>query len=445
MLPNGPKNPSVWQRLIFFLHPLETLEQWSKQYGDNFRLLGNKYPPAICFTTPEAIKKIFTAPANQVCSTQKDGVLKTFVGSNSIIYLEPQAHNRTRRLLMPVFHSCKDYGQLITHITEQVMSQFKTGDVFLIRPVLKNLTLQVLLNVVFGTGENPIKAKLFTLLTSLVTLFDSPFSFTLAWPFFQQDWLGGIWKEFKDIQNEINELIYSEIAKRRLDQNKEEKDVLNLLMAAHDENGQPLSEAELRDQIMTMVFAGFETTAAALTWALYWVHYLTEVEDKLRNEINANCDLEPNGIAKLPYLNAIVSETLRIYPIAINGFFRTVLEPLEIAGYSIPKETIAYISIYLAHHRESVYPEPEKFKPERFLERQFSPYEFLPFGGGDRLCLGWALAQYEIKLALVTILKTMKLELTEQKLLKPVRHGVAMIPPKDLKMRLLQKYVDNKI
>lgn len=159
-------------------------------------------------------------------------------------------------------------------------------------------------------------------------------------------------------------------------------------MDARDADGQPMTDVELRDELMTLLVAGHETTATALAWAMYWIHKLPPVKARLLEELDSLGDNpDSTTIFKLPYLNAVYSETLRIYPVAMLTFARRVIETMALGGYELPPGTPVLGSIYLTHHREDLYPEPKKFKPERFLERQFSPYEYLPFGGGTRRCI----------------------------------------------------------
>jgi unspecific monooxygenase len=199
-------------------------------------------------------------------------------------------------------------------------------------------------------------------------------------------------------------------------------------MSARDQNGQPMTDTELRDELMTLLTAGHETTASALSWALYWIHSLPEVHHKLLQELDAFDDADLSGIAKLPYLSAVCQETLRIYPIAMLAFARVVKSPFQFMGYDLEPNTLLAPCIYLTHHREDLYPEPKLFKPERFLERQYSTYEYLPFGGGNRRCIGVALALFEMKLVLATILSRSQLQLVENSQVKPMRRGVTLAP-----------------
>ena len=192
-----------------------------------------------------------------------------------------------------------------------------------------------------------------------------------------------------------------------------------------------MTNEEIRNAIMTLIFAGFETAAAAMSWMLYWVHYVPKIRERLLEEFVFSIDnIDPMQVICLPYLGAVCNETLRITPPALSTFARIVKRNINIGGYNLEPDTEIDISIYLAHRRKSVYPEPSKFKPERFLQNQFSPYEYLPFGGGQCRCLGASLVQFEMKMVLATIITNFELEIVNPKPLKPKRYGIVVIPPK---------------
>jgi cytochrome P450 len=210
------------------------------------------------------------------------------------------------------------------------------------------------------------------------------------------------------------------------------------MMSARDENGQLMTDVELRDELMTLLFAGHETTASSLAWAFYWIHHLPEVREKLLKELESiGSDPDPTEIARLPYLTAICSESLRIYPIVLFSFARIVKSPIEIMGYKFEPGTVLTACVYLTHHREDIYPDSKSFKPERFLERQFSPYEFIPFGGGSRRCIGWALALLEMKLVLATVLSRYEMALTDNREVLPVRRGITLTPARGVPMMMV--------
>jgi unspecific monooxygenase len=234
---------------------------------------------------------------------------------------------------------------------------------------------------------------------------------------------------------QIDELIYAEIAERKEQLDPSRTDILSLMMAVRDEQGQPMTDVELRDELMTLLLAGHETTATSLARALYWIHHLPHVREKLLLELDTLADNpDPNTILRLPYLNAVCQETLRIYPVAVGALNRVVKSPLQLGGYQFEPGTLLIPSIYLTHHREDLYPQAKQFKPERFLERQFAPYEYLPFGGGNRTCIGMAFAQFEMKLVLASVLSRWQLELADSKPMQAVRGGILSGPERSLRM-----------
>jgi unspecific monooxygenase len=248
------------------------------------------------------------------------------------------------------------------------------------------------------------------------------------------------WGKFLRLRQQIDALLYAEIAQRRAEPTGERQDILSLLMASQDEEGNPLSDKELRDELLLLLFAGHETTATSMTWALYWIHRQREVKDKILAELaTLGANPNPMDIFHLPYLTAVCNETMRIHPVAMLTFPRVVEEPVELQGYQLEPGTLVSGCIYLTLQREDLYPEPKKFKPERFLERQYSPFEFIPFGGGARRCLGEALALFEMKLIVATILSHYELALGSQKEEKPRRRGITLAPERGVKMVMLGK------
>ncbi len=223
--------------------------------------------------------------------------------------------------------------------------------------------------------------------------------------------------------------MYAEIQERRDNPDTSREDILSLMMAARDEQNQPMTDKELRDELMTLLVAGHETTASSLTWAFYWIHHLPEVRKKLLGELDGvDIKNDLSTIGKLSYLKGVCAETLRIYPIALIAFPRINKAPIKIMDYEYPPETQLMPCIYLTHHREDLYPQPKQFKPERFIEKQYSAYEYLPFGGGNRRCIGMAFALFEMKLVLTTVLKNFELSIVNNHQVKPTRRGATLAP-----------------
>ena len=438
-LPDGPKTLPFLQKLQWLFRPLETLDARAQKYGDTFRALGNQLPPLIYFSSPQALETIFTSDPEQLNAARGNAILKPVLGEHSLMLLDGEPHQRQRQLLMPPFHGerMRAYGQLICAITEQVMSQWTPGKPFAVRAAMQEISLRVILSAVFGLHSGHRFEQLRQLLSSMLDSFGTPLSSTfLFYPFLQRD-LGSWspWGHFLRQKQQIKQLLYAEIAERRAQADSSREDILTLLLSARDEAGQPMTNAELHDELLTLLSAGHETAASSLSWALYWIGYLPEVRDKLKAELDSvDPNSDPSAIARLPYLTAICQETLRLYPVVLNAFPRIVKKPMKLMGYQLEPGTTLIASIYLAHQREDTYPEPKQFKPERFLERQFSPYEYLPFGGGNRRCIGLAFAQFEMKLVLATVLSRVELALLDHRPIKPVRRGVTMAPPGHLRM-----------
>jgi unspecific monooxygenase len=368
-------------------------------------------------------------------SGEEAGIKSPLLGQQSMLALGGERHKRQRRLLTPPFHGERmlAYGCLIREITLAVISQLTIGEPFSVRSSMQAISFQVILKAVFGLEDGSRYEKLQELLIARLNP-KQPLleGMMFVFPSLQRD-LGpwSLWGIFLRQLKQIDEFIYAEIQEHRLQLNQDRIDILSLMLAARDEAGEPMTDVELRDELMTLLLAGHETTATALAWAFYWVHHLPQVREKLLQELDIlgeNPDL--SAILRLPYLNAVCQETLRIYPVAMLGLNRVVKSPLQIAGYQLEPGTVLIPCIYLTHHREDLYPEPKQFKPERFLERQFAPYEYLPFGGGNRRCIGMAFAQFEMKVVLATVLSRWKLALADSKPLQPVRRG-ALIAPTD--------------
>lgn len=444
-LPVKPPIPRWLQTLRGLINPVYYLKKTQQEYGDIFISEFSSFPTQLVISNPQAIQELFTADAQLFDSGEGNYIIQPLVGANSLILLDGDRHLRQRKLLMPPFHGerMRAYSQVIRDITDQVTSKWQINQPFVARRSMQDISLQVILRTVFGLKEGERYQKIRQVLVEMLDTFNYPLSAVfLFFKTLQRD-LGAWtpWGRFIRRRKLLDELLYQEIHERRSQVETQGEDILSLLLSARDEDGQPMTDIELRDELMTMLFAGHETTAIALSWALYWVHYLPEVREKLLQELNsidiANTD--PSIITQLPYLNAVCSETLRIYPVAFFSFSRILKAPMKFMGYDLPKGMNISPCIYLTHHRPDIYPEPEKFQPERFLERQFSPYEFIPFGGGNRRCLGMAFALFEMKLVLANILSNYSLELLDKVPLQPVRRGIVFAPNGGVNLMVKQK------
>lgn len=416
--------------------PVSFMRGCSHHYGDPFTAtLTRKLPPVVFYSNPKALQVILTSDDSELFDSpgELNALLEPLLGKQSVMGLSGNRHRRMRQLLMPCFHGerMRSYGQLIRDITEEVMSELVAGKAFPVRKSMQKISMRVILRAVFGLSECPRYQRLERLLGTMLDRISNPFGVSfLYFPALRQDF-GPLspWGNFVRNRQQIDQLIYNEIGERRTHPDASRNDILALLMSARDEGGEALTDSELRDELMTLLIAGHETTATAITWALYWIHKLPQVRKQLLNELQAvDGPLDSSVIFRLPYLNAVCSETLRIHPVGMLTFARVTKSRVELMGSSLEPGTIVVGCIYLAHHREDLYPEPDQFRPERFLERRYSPFEYLPFGGGVRRCIGMGLAQFEMKLVISGILSSYELALADTRSVRVVRRGVTSGP-----------------
>ncbi|OCQ89068.1 cytochrome P450 [Nostoc sp. MBR 210] len=432
-LPESPKIPKFMQLLQWIYQPLQLMENSAKAHGDCFTLWLTNKQPMVFLSNPQAIQQLFTENLSNLDSRGSAQILQPLLGENSLILLSGTSHQRQRKLLTPPFHGdrMKAYGSIIAEITKEVISQWKFGQPFSARDSMQEISLRVILQAVFGLTEGERYTQLQKLLASILDLTGSSLRATISFlPIMQVD-LGSWspWGIFLRQREQIDQLLYAEIQERRNHPETSGSDILSLMMSARDENGELMTDVELRDELMTLLVAGHETTASALTWALYWIHRQPQIREKLLSELDncgKNADLEE--ITRLPYLTAVCQETLRIYPIAMITIPRIVKQPIEIMNHQFEPGTLLVGCIYLTHRRSDLYAEPQQFKPERFLERQYSLYEYLPFGGSNRRCLGMAFALFEMKLVLATVLSHVDLALVNNSSVKPIRRGITLAP-----------------
>ncbi|AFY48695.1 cytochrome P450 [Nostoc sp. PCC 7524] len=440
-LPDSPKMPKFMQLVQWISNPLQLMEASAKAHGECFTLWLTNQQPMVFLSNPQAIQEIFTKPLEQIDARGSAQILQPLLGDNSLLLLSGETHQRQRRLLTPPFHGdasrqdlagqrMKAYGDIITNITKDVISNWQLGKPFSVRDSMQEITLRVILQAVFGLHEGERYTQLQKRLCSLLELTSSSLRASLSFiPALQVD-LGrwSPWGNFLRQREEIDKLLYAEIQERRDNPDPSRSDILSLMMSARDENGEPMTDVELRDELMTLLVAGHETTASALAWAFYWIHHLPSVREKLLAELDSFPDADCSEITRLPYLTAVCQETLRIYPIGMITIPRIVKSPIEIMGHNFEPGTMLLGCIYLVHRRPDLYPQPEQFKPERFLEKQYSLYEYLPFGGGNRRCLGMSFALLEMKLVLATVLSHLDLALVANYPVKPIRRGVTLAP-----------------
>ena len=401
--PPGPRSPSIVQLFRIGRNPFGYMRNAHRRYGDVFRISFPSFNSMVYVADPELVKQVFAGNARRFHAGEANAtVLEPAVGLGSVLTLDEEEHMRQRKLLLPPFHgdAISRYGDLIQEITEREMESWPVGTPFALRDHTQRITLDVILRAVFGVRD----PERFALAQRLVDEFANRSHAIVLFPVMRRR-LGRFspMVRFERARDALDRFIYEEIASRRREADAERDDVLSLLLRATHEDGSPMSDRELRDELVTVIGAGHETTATGLAWAVERLVRTPRVLARLRDSLAAGEDT---------YLDAVVKETLRTRPV-ITDVARKLTAPTEIGGYELPAGTFVLPAILVIHHREDLYPEPLEFRPERFLEGQGEGFTWIPFGGGVRRCIGAAFAQYEMRIVLRAIVERADLRAAE--------------------------------
>jgi cytochrome P450 len=449
-LPPGPTTWAPWQLIQWIRSPYSVMRACAATYGDVFTLrAAYGAQPVVFCSDPEGLRVVLgndegpaiTAPG------ELNAIFAPLLGPQSVIGLSGEPHRRMRQLLMPPFHGerMRSYGEVIAAICEREADQWPANAPVEARPAMQRISMRVILQTVFGLRQGARLERIEQRLVELLDTSSQPLSTLLIFVGPLQKDLGPLspWGGFLRKRQAVDALLFAEIAERRANPQLRGDDILSLLLDARDEAGEPLTDGELRDELLTLLVAGHETTATALSWALYWLATRPPAQQRLRQELlearpAPDAPLELSDLLKLPYLQAVCNETLRIYPVGMITFPRRLEEPLTIGGHALDAGTVVMGCIFSAHRREEVFPDPEAFVPERFLSGGFSPHTFLPFGGGSRRCIGMAFALFEMKVVLSQLISRFTVELDPRTPLpvQPERRGLTSgISPLWLRVR----------
>jgi cytochrome P450 len=392
----------------------------SRKYGDPFTTRLPSGRTLVMFSDPAAIKEIFSGSNDDLHAGESTGpVLEPFMGNNSLLLLDGARHLRDRRLMMPSFHGerMEIYVKIMADAARTDMATWPVGEPFAMRPHTQSMTLDVILRAVFGVDDANEIAELRRHLHTMLTATVSP---QLLVPLFRRE-LGGLspWAKFLKQRERVDNALLSEIRRRRQDPALADRDdILSMLIQARYEDGDGLSDQALRDELITLLLAGHETTATALAWAFDLLLHDGLVMSRLTTEIERGEDA---------YLDAVIKEVLRIRPV-IPQVGRKVMRPVTIAGVDLPAGVIAVANILLTHQRPDVYPQPESFRPDRFADRSADTYTWIPFGGGTRRCLGAAFATTELKVVLKTVLSEARLRAADPQTEPVARRMITLVP-----------------
>jgi len=429
--PPGSRLPAIAQAVRYARDPLGFLTDQQRRHGDIFTVSFPYFTRLVYVADPALVKEVFTgSPAQFHAGEANATVLEPALGPNSVLTLDDAPHMRQRKLLLPPFHGerIRRYGELIHQVTLAEMETWPVGETFALRPHTQRITLAVIMRAVFGVHDEERLARF----EHLIETFASRVNMITAFPVLRRN-LGrwSPWTRFLRAREALDAFIYEEISIRRAEaeaegEGGERDDVLSLLLQARHDDGSPMGDEELRDELVTVLGAGHETTATALAWAMERLLRTPRALQRLRESIDAGED---------EYLDATIKETLRARPVIVD-VARKLTEPARIGGYELPAGTFVMPAIAALHYREDLFPDPEEFRPERFLGSKADTYVWIPFGGGVRRCIGAAFAEYEMRIILRAVLERAELSAPN---LKPeaVRvRNITLAPGRGTRVRL---------
>jgi cytochrome P450 len=396
VLPPGPRVPGALQLAATWKRPAASLERLRAKYGKRITVQLPFQPPFVILSDPEDIKELFKAPPDVLHPGEGARVLEPLIGRNSVILLDEDAHLEQRRLMLPAFHGEKmqRLTGLMTELADREVASWPVGQPVALHPRLQRVTLEIILRAVFGLEQGARLDELRDLLTGVLEFSENPLS---VLPPLQRaaGWTPPM-KRFNARTRRSDELIFELIEERRAEGDTDRDDVLAMLLQARHEDDSPMSAQELRDELMTALVAGHETTASQLGWAFERLAREPRVTARLTEELDARDGDE--------YLTATINEILRLKPVLPNAEPRLTKKPIKVGPVEYPPGVALLASAYLVHHDPNIYPEPKALAPERFLEKPPGTYTWLPFGGGRRRCLGASFALQEMKIVMRAVL-----------------------------------------
>jgi cytochrome P450 family 135 len=396
-LPRGPRAPALLQTVAWALAPTWVMDRCAKALGETFTL--TFWPSGmqlVMISDPESVKTLLTAPPDVAPSATGNSAIRPVMGPSSVLILTGAEHMRQRKLLLPPFHGerMREYAETIVDATRKDMASWRLGEPMRLQEHTRAITLEVILRAVFGVEAERMQAlreaidgllapmtpgRMVTMMLRRPNLERAP---------------GAIGRALE----RLDAVIYAELARRRAQEDLSERsDILSLLLQARDEQGEAMSDGELRDELVTLLLAGHETTATSVAWA---IERLVRHPDKLRRLV---AEIDAGEQAGDRYMTAVVNETLRVRPV-VPLVARMLTQTLRVGGYDLPAGTRVTPSIYLTNRSPRAYADPERFRPERFLQSAPETFAWIPFGGGIRRCIGASFAQLEMKLMLRTML-----------------------------------------
>jgi cytochrome P450 len=421
-LPPGPRMPRALQTAIWSRQAQWFLQQSRARFGPMFTMRIAYEGTWAVIADPELVKQVFTGDPRIFHAGEGNQILRPILGDNSVLVLDEKKHIQQRKLLLPPFHGerMQAYGEKMAEIAAREIESWPTGVPYKLRPRMQAITLEIVIETVFGVHGGERMGPLRDALRDFLDLTTDP-KLLLPVLMVGPNRVQRI-PAFRRRIERVDELLAQEIAERRAVEDLAERDdVLSMLVAARHEDGSPMSDAEIRDELLTLLVAGHETTATALSWAVERLTRHPEKLERLRAEVETGEDA---------YLTATIQETLRLRPVIVV-VIRKLTEPVELGGYELPAGTRVVPCIHLIHRDPQIYPDPDRFLPERFLDNPPGTYTWIPFGGGIRRCLGAAFAQFEMQVVLRELVRRHEIKPADPASERPFRRAITETPRHD--------------
>ncbi len=419
-LPPGPNEPATEQVRRYIETPVEFWEACARDFGDTTALELGSLGRVILLSNPEHLRELFRLPTDAFECRQYNEHYRYVMGDLSVLLQDGATHKRQRRLLAPMFR----HDQLLPRISDmrdivlRTVESWPAGRAFNPRPSLHDITFQTMVRLIFGNLDSPTSS-------ALIGAYQKSVSGQVG------SW--GPWRNFSRMQPQIRLLLADEITARRA--NPDMPGFMTHLALSTYADGEPVSHEECEDHVFSLLVAGVDTSAISIAWALHWLSRKPAIRERLVAELpQAANDEAGKALLSLPYLQAVYAETIRMYPIVPTPSGRKLLRETAIGPYTYDAGVTLVPCTYLVHRREELYPDSSAFSPDRFLERKFAPHEYLPYGGGARICVGEMLAKYEFTVAVSAILERWRIETTDAAAMRPVRHGTLLAPPDSLEL-----------
>jgi cytochrome P450 len=415
VIPPGPSTSRLLQTVRWMYRPGPMLEHCRRRYGDMFTLRIAHEGTWVFLAHPDMAKQVFTGDPRVLHAGEANVVLLPMLGHHSVLLLDEAAHMSQRKLMLPSFHGerMRGYERTMAEVAAAEIESWPAGQPYAVRPAMQRITLEVIMRTVFGVQDGERRERLRAALAAALEWGSDPRRMALL-AMLGPHRLGQL-KLFQRVRGPADELIYEEIRSRRGAPDLHERDdVLSLLLQARHEDGSPMSDDELRDELMTLLVAGHETTASALAWAVERSVRTPGVLERLREDGD-------------DYVDAVCKETLRLRPI-LALVLRRLTEPMEIGGRLLPAGINVAPCIYLIHRRADIYPDPYAFRPERFIERPAGTYTWIPFGGGVRRCLGASFALFEMRVVLRELVRRVELRAADPQPERITRRAITLVP-----------------